>query len=351
MLLVERHGAWLAGAMGCWGLALFTKLQVRPFWALSLAVPLLLSLWRREWRIVRLVGAAATGSWGIFVLLGWLKSILLQGHTMAMPPMPGLLQVSAIVLVPTIRLGALLFALSHLVPTLCGLAYATGHAVNQWRRPTTNGLIDAVRAMLLTFSLGWCGWFLALSLGGERYAFPLWFLATPFVVALVYEWSQGYDLRGLAESIRSIIYRKPLRSFHLQHVSILLLVLVIGAMAVQARYAFRGREDGSAFQQAIDFLQRHVPSDALIETYESELLFLLPGPYHYPPAQLDIGLIQKGWKQDLQLPYDALGADPDYVVIGDFGRRAGIYQTAVDQGQIRLVQRVGRYQIYERVRS
>ena len=350
MLLAERHVAWLAGAIGCWGLALFTKLQVRPFWILSLAVPILMSLWRREWGIAKLLGSAAAGSWALFSLLGWLKTMLLQGHTMVMPPMSGLLQVSAIVLVPMIRLEALIFTLTHLMPTLCGLAYAAANMVGQWRRHAPFGLRDAVRAMLLTFSLSWFGWFVTLSLGGERYAFPLWFLATPFVVALVCEWSQGYDVKALFRSLGSLIRKGRAGSVQLQHVSVLLLVVVIVGMTVQARYDFRAREDGSAFHQAIAFLDRHVPADALIETYESELLFLLPGPYHYPPAELDVGLIRRAWERELQLPYDALGANPDYVVVGEFGRRAGIYRTLVETEQIRLLYKVGRYQIYERVR-
>ena len=350
MLLAERHVAWLGGAIGCWGLALFSKLQLRPFWALSLAVPISLSLWRREWRLAGLLAGAAAGSWAVFSSLGWLKSIMLQGHTMTMPEMNGLLQVSAIVLVPMIRLNALLFTLTYLLPTLCGLGVAAAAMAGQWRRHAPFGLRDAVGGMLLTFLLSWFGWFVTLSLGGERYAFPLWFLSTPFVVACVYKWSQGYNLRSLARSLGSIMRARHIGSGHLQQVSVVLLVVVMVGMTIQARYDFRGREDGAAFQQAIEFLRRHVPTDALIETYESELLFLLPGPYHYPPAQLDIGLIQRSWNPDLQLPYDALAADPDYVVVGEFGRRAGIYRTPVEKGDIRLVHRIGRYQIYERVR-
>ncbi|WHZ23253.1 MAG: hypothetical protein OJF47_002365 [Nitrospira sp.] len=350
LLLVERHRAWWVGVVGCWGLALFTKLQVRPFWMLSLAVPILLSLWRREWGLVKWLGSAAVGSWTVFSLLGWLKVMLLQGHTMAMPPMQGLLQVSAIVLVPMVRLEALVFTVTHLLPTVCGLAYAAGGMVTRWRGQAPIGLIDAVRTMLLTFSLGWYGWFTALSLGGERYAFPLWFLAAPFVAALLCEWSQGYDVRALVTSLGSLIRAGWGGAVRIRQVSVVILIVLIMGMTVQARYDFRGREDGATFYQAVEFLQSRVPADALIETYESELLFLLPGPYHYPPAELDIGIIKRGWEPELTLPYDALAADPDYVVIGEFGRRAGIYKAIVEMGQVRLISQIGRYQIYERVR-
>jgi hypothetical protein len=351
MRMVERHVAWLAGAMGCWGLALFTKMQVRPFLALSLAVPILLSLWRHEWRISRLIGAAAVGAGTVFLLLGWLKSVWLEGHTLPMPPMSGLLQVSAIVLVPTVRIGALIFTLSNLLPTLCGLGVATMAMVKQWRRAQPFGIREGVRLMLLTFLLSWFGWFVTLSLGGERYAFPLSFLATPFVAALLYDLSQGYNVRAVMHSIGDVIRERRMTVLHMQHAAVLFIALVIFGMTVQARYDFRARKDGSVFPEVIEFLNRHIQPDALIETYESELLFLLHQPYHYPPAQLDIGLIQRGWEQHLELPYDALEANPDYVVVGEFGRRAGIYRTAVAKGQIHLLRTMGHYQIYERVRS
>ena len=270
---------------------------------------------------------------------------------MPMPPMSGLLQVSAIVLVPTVRSGAVIFTLCNLLPTLCGVGVATATIVRQWRRAAPFDFRESVRLMLLTFSLSWFGWFVALSLGGERYAFPLWFLATPFVAALLYDLSQGYDIRAVMQSIGVMIRDRRGTVLHRQHAAVLFIAFVILGMTVQARYDFRARKDGSVFPGIIEFLNRHTQPDALIETYESELLFLLQHPYHYPPAQLDIGVIRRGWEPHLELPYDALESNPDYIVVGEFGRRAGIYRTAVDKGQIRLLRTMGHYQIYERVRS
>ncbi len=350
LLLVERHQVWWVGAISCWGLALMSKVQVRPFWTLALLVPGLLCVLRRERRITALLVSSAAGGWAVLYLLGLLKLLVLQGRTMPVPPMPGLLQASAIVLVPRIRLDALVFTLSYLMPTICGLGYAIWTMVRQWRSRTPFQLTDAVRVMLLIFSVSWFGWFFFLSLGGARYAFPAWFLSTPFVVTLLYDWSQGYDVRALAMSLWSRMGAREVGIAQLKSVGVVLLAVISLWMAVQARYAFRAREDGTAVQEVIAFLHGHVPADAMIETYESELLFLLNRRYHYPPAQLNVEFIPQMWKQKRHLSYDALGANPDYVVVGEFGRWAGIYQTSVERGQIRLVHKVGRYQIYERVR-
>lgn len=349
LLLVQRHPVWLGAAIACWGVALMTKAQIRPFLTLALLVPGFIALLRSERRLAAMLAGSAAGSWALYYLLNSLKFVVLEGHTLPNPSLPGLLQASALVLVPTIRLDALIFTLQFCVPTICGMGYAMWTSFSQWRSRTSYQLTDAVRVLLLTFSLSWFGWFFLLSLGGARYAFPMWFVATPFVAALLYDWSQGYDARGMITALGLRARAAGLVRF--RQVGVVFLVVLSLWMAVQARYAFRGREDGRALQDVVAFLHSRVPATALIETYESELLFLLNRRYHYPPAQLNVDFIPQMWKEERNLVYDGLIADPDYVVVGEFGRWAGIYRRLVETGQVRLILQVGRYQVYERVRS
>ena len=44
--------------------------------------------------------------------------------------------------------------------------------------------------------------------------------------------------------------------------------------------------------------------------------------------------------------YDPLMADPDYVVVGRFGRWLGVYAPLVEAGQVRLIKQIGRYDVY-----
>lgn len=351
LLLVDRHPVWWGGALGCWGVALMSKVQIRPFFTLALLMSSLLAALRGERRIAGLLTGSAAGSWVVMYGLNGLRSLALEGHTLPNPPMPGLLQVSALVLVPTIRLDALWFTLRFCLPTICGLSHGVWTMYVQWRSRVEFTLTDAVRTMLLTFALSWFGWFFLLSLGGARYAFPAWFVSTPFFLALLYEWSQGYDLRETARSIWSGFRAGQARMPGIKSLAVVSLVLLCLWTAVTARYAFRGREDGRALQEVVTYLHSRVPNHALIETYESELLFLLNRRYHYPPAQLNVDFIPQMWKKERHLTYDALEADPDYVVVGEFGRWAGIYRTLINTGQVRLILQVGRYQVYERVRS
>jgi hypothetical protein len=92
-------------------------------------------------------------------------------------------------------------------------------------------------------------------------------------------------------------------------------------------------------------------SDSIIETYDSELFFLLERPYHYPPDQIHVELNRRTFlNQHVSIDYDPLAADPDYLVAGPHSKLWKLYDDAVQSGSFRLVQAYGRYDIYERVR-
>jgi len=72
------------------------------------------------------------------------------------------------------------------------------------------------------------------------------------------------------------------------------------------------------------------------------------GPsYLYDPARH--ALPEQGQAQ--AVTYDPLQQNPDYLVVGEYGRWAGFYKPLIAQNRVRLVTTIGRYQIYEPVRS
>lgn len=81
---------------------------------------------------------------------------------------------------------------------------------------------------------------------------------------------------------------------------------------------------------------------AIIETYESELFFLLDRRYHYPPDQVHVELIRR---EDLGesrvIDYDPLSADPDYLVVGGWCRYYKCYDSVLTNGVFRLVKTFG----------
>ena len=86
------------------------------------------------------------------------------------------------------------------------------------------------------------------------------------------------------------------RGFNKDAVGALLILLIVvisvprTATAVYKTYVI---DADNSVQQAADFLNSQTRAGALIETYDSELFFLLNRPYHYPPDQILVDLIRR----------------------------------------------------------
>jgi hypothetical protein len=82
-------------------------------------------------------------------------------------------------------------------------------------------------------------------------------------------------------------------------------------------------------QHAAEFLNSQTPPGALIETYDSELVFLLNRPYHYLPDQIHVELIRRTFLYDdaTLIDYNPLTANPDYLVVGPHSKQWRLYDT------------------------
>jgi hypothetical protein len=109
---------------------------------------------------------------------------------------------------------------------------------------------------------------------------------------------------------------------------------------------------GTSVQQVADFLNTRTAPDALIEASGFELLFLLDRPYHYPPDDLNIPIIEAlTWERPLPIvEYDPLSADPDYLVVDWDFVSSIVYERVLESGAFRSLRAFGPYEIYERVR-
>ena len=94
-----------------------------------------------------------------------------------------------------------------------------------------------------------------------------------------------------------------------------------------------------------------MPPTTRVETYESELHFLLNRPYHYPPDQLHVELNRRSLLgQETPVIYDPLSSDPDILVVGTFARGNDLYAPVLASGAFRPILRDETYEVYQRVR-
>jgi hypothetical protein len=346
----KRPLVWLPLAVLWWGITVITKAQVLPFWVVSLAAPLGVSLFKRQWRTAALLSIGLIGSWLVSYVIVWLWSLMINGHTLAVTPISGLYDVSAIVLVPLNRLFALWIIMLFGLPTLFGLCYAAWRQLREYDSMTLDGRIGTVRLMLLALAGSWFVWYLLLSVGVPRYLFPVTFFGSPFVAVLFYDISDGYNMRLTLSRATELLKRRFNRQTGAAWLTIVLLALTMPVTLLTLNRYYLTNTNTAAIEVA-DFLNMQTSPNARIETYESELHFLLNRRYHYPPDQLHVDLNHRSLLQeDVTINYDPLADDPDYLVVGQFASGNELYEPVIKMGAFHLIDQVDRYDIYERVR-
>lgn len=341
---------WQAAAAGCWALAWMTKAQVAPFLVVSIAGTMVVMSLRGYWSIVGRLAIALIGSWGGSRLLVYAKDWLLAGHTMPHPPVDGMAEAIALVFVPSIRLETIYYLFVSWPEYPLGLAYAA------WclRRTSCSGGTDSaeqtVKSMLLLLAGSWLSWFAFLCAGEPRYALPGLFLAAPFTAVLFHDFTRGFDVAYVTRALTGLLHGRRVTKQGIRAVVVVLLLLMMGWVAVQERYAFRAREDDRDLFAVTDYLNTATAPKALIETYDSELFLFLHRPYTYAPPRVLVEIIRREQGQSAAVTYDPLESRPDYLVVGEYGRWAGFYKPLIAQDRVRLVTSIGRYQIYEPLR-
>ncbi|GIV96209.1 MAG: glycosyl transferase [Herpetosiphonaceae bacterium] len=346
LLALQRSIVFLPLAVLVWGAALLTKAQLPPFWTLALVVPLCVACLNRKWRLavmfaVAIIGARLTSQW-----LYQLQLLILEDRILLPAPVSGLYEVLAWVPRAFNRIFALQMALICGIPTAVGLCYEAARWLRKRSRLGTQAEQELIRLSLLMFAGSWFTWFLLLSVGVPRYLFPAMFVGSIFVAKLLDTLTCGFDPTGTFRRSARPLTRNGAGALF----ALLLLAMTLPLTLLTLIRSYTAPPDIAPLQTAAYFNDHTMP-DTLIETYESELHFLLNRPYHYPPDQIHIELNRRGLLgQDVPIDYDPLLADPDYLVVGRFAAGNGLYDEVLKTGSFRLIETFGRYQIYERVR-
>jgi hypothetical protein len=351
-LLALRRAWFVPLSVILWGIALATKLQIMPFWFVSLSVPLLYALLKRWWQQALWFAVGLIGSWIAYQAVLQIEGLILAKHTLSNTPVAGLYEVTAFVLAPTVRLDALKTAVTSGLPTLLALIYFAWKLLHNLRQPTTNAKVEIMRVSLLSLGGSWFAWYVLLSISWPRYLAPAVFIDSLFVSALLYDLTDRFNLRSTLRRAVSIFKTRHLtRSAAGALLAIVLVYMTVPLSLLGLSSYYLAGADSSAVQTG-EFLNADVPATALIETYDSELFFFLNRPYHYPPDQLHVDLNRRSLLgEDVPINYDPLAANPDYLVVGPFGAMWHLYDAVLTSGAFQPLTTIGRYAIYQRVRT
>ena len=351
--LALAGGRWrlltLLGAIGLFALGLIAKAQPLPFWIVSLMLPLIVTVVARQWSKAAMLALTWFGAYlamqrGAIGLWTWLQPI-------ASPPIPGLMDITAAVFVPQVRLTVVALTLQMALPTVIGLIAYGWPWLRAWRSPRSPAVRDVVRLMLFGFAASWLAWYVLLSRGAPRYAMPGLFVGSLFAAVVVVKAIGRVRQRG---HVRLAVVASWVLISVLIAMVVLNLTWVVGLLRANVY-------PGVAAQDAAEYVNQQAPADALVETYESEVMFYLQRRYHFPPDETHVELVlqqldeynqsQAVSTSDLHVNYDPLAADPDYLIVGPPDNLwYAPYATVLNSGAFRLVFTAGRYQVLERVR-
>jgi hypothetical protein len=334
-----------------WGIALRSKGQMLPFWMLAQLAPLVLTLVGRRWRRSAVLGVQFVGALVIYWCFPATFQALLGGQFMQETALRGLYDISALVTEPYVRLAVATLALALGLPTLLGIGYAARRLARDREAIARAADTEIVRLSLLVLAGSWFAWYALLSAGIPRYLLPATFIGAMFAAALLHDLTDGFRL-GL--TFQRLVSAAKQRRFNRQLVGAglaLFLALITMPLALDELHTAYFVPPDRTLWQAAEILNTQTPSNALIETHDAELFFLLQRRYHYPPEQTHIELIRRAFLlQNVPIDYDPLPANPDYLVVGPFNRGWRTYDTILATGAFRLLHSYGSYDIYERVR-
>jgi hypothetical protein len=226
-----------------------------------------------------------------------------------------------------------------LVPALaygCTRALARDRQGQQW-------------ATLLFLAAANLVWYILASVGWLRYAFPGLSVGALFVALIFNDLTKGFRLstHDLREALAQ--RRLPPREWMLHGVLLLwLLAMIVLPLGQTAKDIVLPPFNAPAAMAA--YLERNVPTDALIETWEPEMGFLTDHNYHFPPALLlntAVGYIWYGGPPPSDEYRFVETQRPAYVLVGEFARWVELYPMDWLEQNYRLLTQIGAYELYE----
>jgi hypothetical protein len=348
-LAFKHNRFWLLATTAFWGICIAIKTQPLPFWIVSVIFYTLACLIRRQWRNSGWVVLSTIAAIFVYRLLGAIPAMLTQPGSGIPSMVEGLMGITGLVLDKNVRWLAVVMVINYGLPTLLGLTWTGWQLIQEARN--SEKLIHPEKWAIWGFASSWFAWYLLLGTFWVRYLLPAVVISGPFIAASLSDLTRGYDLKWVVRQSARLLTGREMR---IGFQAIFCLLLITLAVTVNLKMTVISFQETAANnpQAAARKLQEIVPANAVVETYESEIMFLAPEVrFHFPPDETSVKAIERGnLDPGRSVGYDPLKANPDYLLVGIFGWTWGIYNSVIDQGSFKLQESFNGYQLYSRVR-
>ncbi|MBI5302378.1 MAG: glycosyltransferase family 39 protein [Chloroflexi bacterium] len=324
---------------GLLGLAAVTKYQYLVALAPALLITWVLNLVyyraapQRVFLVPGILTALVFGAWQLYLLVYLGPSTIAENFVILREATAG----AALVFSPDLMLRSLAELLSlkvYLLALIPALLYGVRLVLPRDRAGQQWGAVWALVAVNLV-------WYVFASVSWLRYAFLGLAFSSLFVARFFADLTRGLNLAAWR--------RAPFARDHLWRgaMAVWLAGNIVIPLALDLReIVFPPPNHAAAMAQ---YLNAHVPLDALIETWEPEMGLLTDHNYHYPPPSYlpkavgYIWLDQPGSARD----YDFLMThSPPFVLVGEFATWVQMYPPEA-LARYTLVTSFGAYELYE----
>jgi len=343
-----------------WNLALIAKAQLMPFFLAGIIVPFVACIHGKQLKQIATFALFAFTIVVSFFVIRFYHPIFLSALANESLPQMSLPQVSTedyyevfvFVRDLSVRAESWGIVLKYaLVPLVVYLLYGRRLLKEVF---TSDALrkeysLSLIKLSLFTVGASWLLWFVTLAMPWPRYlAIPI-LLSSIFAAALVDKWYGPNIVSNIFSQLFLLLDKKQRSAKNFAALLVIVLFLSIVFASSQRVFFIANSFSNKPLLEVTSYLNSTTPANSLIETYDSELLFLLDRPYHYPPDPVHMQLNRKVFlKQDVSIDYDPLSANPDFLVIGPWQTVWNLYSGVIDSQQFKLEKNVSGYKVYKR---
>lgn len=332
-------------------LASATKMQAAPFIFTALLTPFLILIFIQKFRLAKSFFISLISFIVISICLIVFQNILQPSINIEFNP-KDLLSTTAMVFSKNSRLWSLKYFLLTAIPSSIAQLGTVFNFSRLKKRIKIEKIQDTIQLSISVFVLSWFLWYLFLSIGWARYLFIPIFLSSMAISSMIYNLTDGYCFFIMFKRAYALIKPsskiKDVKAYNFILVAII--IIPISILSLKNIYFLYYSSSGTSPKQVSYFINNYSKNNALVETYEMELHFLLNRPYHYPPDQIQLDLNRKRFMgQNVLIDYDPLKNNPDYLITGPMSKNWGLYESEKILRNFKILKKIGPYTIFKKI--
>ena len=325
------------------GLAALTKTQHVLTLAVFIIIFIIDRVWYKKLRITQIfvpliVAVLCLVLWNIYQLIAVDPGLIDQGVVSQRVGS----YVTIVSLQTIIRSVRVLLSSGVLIWGLPGLIY--GLFLSSERT-----ILALKRCFLLCIIFIFLGWFLLGSIGWIRYAFPAIVLLSMFTAKLLVVLADEFSFLGWFSS-RNEMTRDELKDF-IKGGAVTIAISLMIVIPLQSRFVDIVRSQDTGPFDFANYLDENISSDAVVETSETEIVFLSDRNFHQPTIDVAVATIQHVQFDEPYPPgfYDLRPVNPDYIVLGPYAKWTQLYSGYLSNRDYDLIHNIGGYELLKRV--